>query len=82
MQRTFKLVKTLINFSFNFFEKFRFTENTKWKVRQLSFHLVVMLGKIIIQWKIQLHFYHSTKTAQIFFWKKFYIQGVISNSNK
>ncbi len=29
MQRTFKLVKTLINFSFNFFEKFRFTENTK-----------------------------------------------------
>ncbi len=63
MQRTLKLFKTLINLFSFFFEKFTFIENTKWKVRQLPFHLVVMLGKIIIQGKIQLHFYHSTKTT-------------------
>jgi hypothetical protein len=63
MQRTLQLFKTSINFIFKKFEKFTFIENTKWKVRQLPFHFVVMLGKIIIQGERQLHFYQFTKTT-------------------
>jgi hypothetical protein len=62
--KNFKIVQDLNQFIFHLFEKFTFIENTKWKVRQLPFHVVVMLGKIIIQGKIQLQLYHSTKPTQ------------------